>query len=271
MFQNMNQGGDMQRSHKTSFKYRITAGMSLGLLLFGSIVYADTLMVQPEQLSLSASKPLTKLEFRNSSAEETTLKFDVVQWQQRDDREWLTPTRKLIVVPEKIKLRPGESGTVRVGLRLSGSWWNEEAFRVMVTQRGRIPDLGDESVHSSASRISRSLSVPVFLLPPGKANPRLSWTFERNSEGGVILRARNNGQGHARVLSASLLGPGGQSIERRIMSDILLPGGARSWEFAAGAAAGLWRLDADTNVGLMQVEFNLAPDDSAARSLSLNP
>lgn len=258
----------MLRSPIMSFMSRVTAGAGLGLLLFVGAAHAETLVVQPEQLRLSAARPVADIQIRNSSAEETTVHFDVTQWRQDGDREQLTPSRKLIVHPQRITLQPGDSGRVRVGLRLSGPRWEEEAFRILVTETPRIPDVGVEATHSAGQRMSRRSSVPVFLLPPGLANPRITWRFERNAEGVVILRASNSGRGHVRVNSASLFGPGGQLIHKRNMSDILLPGGARSWELASDAAAGLWQLTADTNAGSMRAELELDAGLSAARALT---
>lgn len=260
----------MQRSLKNSLVSRTTAVLGFALLLFGSVGHGDTLVMQPEELRLSAANPVENLQFRNTSSTETTLSFAVVQWQQQEDREWLSPSSKLIVLPEKLTLKPGESGRVRVGLRLSGSWWEEEAFRIMVTETPSMPDVGVKSSFSSRGLVTRPSSLSVFLLPPGKANPRLSWSFKRNSEGGVILRALNQGKGHVQLKSASLLGPAGQSIQKHNMADVLLPGGARSWELTSDAAAGLWYLTVDTNDGPIRTQLELQPDDSSFRALSFS-
>lgn len=260
----------MLRSPNSTFMSRLAATIGLGLLLFAGTAFGDALVVQPEQLSLSAAQPVADLQFQNSSSEETTLHFDIKQWQQDGDREWLTPSRKLIVHPEKLSLRPGDSGKIRVALRLSGPWWEEEAFRITVTQTGPIPDLGSATAHSAESRTIRRLSVPVFLLPPGSTNPRVSWSFERDDQGVVMLRASNCGKRHVRLNSASLLGPAGESIHKPHMSDVLLPGGSRSWALASDAAAGLWYLSADTNAGPMRAELELDSDASAALALSFN-
>ena len=260
----------MPRSPRMSFIPRVTAAMGIGLLFFANVALGDTLIVEPEQLSLSASRPVADLQFQNSSAEETTLRFEVRQWLQEGERERLTPSTKLIVLPEKITLQPGESGKIRVALRLSAPWWEEEAFQILVTETPPVPDMGAKKAHSS-SRVIRRSSVPVFLLPPGQAHPRVTWSFERNREGYVILRASNCGQGHMRLNSATLLGPAGQSLDKRNLSDILLPGGARSWALAPDAPAGLWYLIADTNAGPMRAEIELEPDNSAARALSFSP
>ena len=256
----------MQRSPHSSFTSRAAAS-ALGLLFLSGAAFGDTLVMKPQELKLAASKPVAHLQFRNDSAEETTLSFEVRQWQQEGEREWLSPSTKLIVLPEKIKLQPGESGRVRVGLRLSAPWWEEEAFRILVTETPRIPDVGSRSTRG---RVTRQSSLPVFLLPPGEANARLSWSFKRNSEGAVVLRASNNGKAHVRLSSASLLGPAGQSIEKANMSAVLLPGGARSWQLAPDAAPRFWHLTAHTNEGPMQAELKLDPDDSTARALTFS-
>jgi len=250
-----------------------TVGMALILSLFAFAAHADGLVVLPEQLSLSATRPVADLQVRNSSAEETTVHFNVTAWRQAGDQEQLTPDSRLMVYPESIKLQPGDSARVRVVLRLAAPLWDEKAFRILISETPRIPDVGAEVAHSGAHSGGRRTvqrgSVPVFLLPPGEANPRMTWSFERNPEGAVILRASNYGRAHVRFNSASLLGPAGQSIFKGNMSAILLPGGSRSWELAAEATAGVWLLTADTNAGRLKAELELGPVLSTARALTL--
>lgn len=248
---------------------RFTVGMALILSLFALAAHADGLVVLPEQLSLSATRPVADLQVQNSSAEETTVHFNIRAWRQVGSREQLTPDRRLIIHPESIKLQPGSSARVRVVLRLSAPLWDEEAFRILVFESPRIPDVGAETARAASHRTIQRGSVPVFLLPPGEANPRMTWSFERNPEGEVVLRASNNGRGHVRLNSASLLGPARQSIYKGNMSDILLPGGSRSWELAADATAGVWLLTADTSAGRMQAKLELGPGLSIAGALTL--
>ncbi len=258
---------------KISRVSRFTFGMALILSLFAVAAHADGLVVLPEQLSLSATRPVVDLQVRNSSAEETTVRFNILAWRQEGGRELLTPDSTLLIHPESIKLKPGDSAKVQVVLRLSAPLWEEEAFRILVSESPRIPDVGAKVVHSGAHSATRRTiqrgSVPVFLLPPGEANPRITWRFERNQEGAVILHASNNGKGHVRLNSASLLGPAGHTIFKGNMSDTLLAGGSRSWELAAEASAGVWLLTADTNAGRMKAELELGPVLSTAGALTL--
>lgn len=259
----------MQSPPRTPRVSRAAFGMALGLSLLAVAAHADGLVVMPEQLSLSAARPVVDLRVQNSSAAETIVHFNVTAWQQEGDREQLRPDQRLIVHPQSIELRPGESGKVRVALKLSGPRWNEEAFRILISESPPIPDVGAETAHSAGRRMIRRGSVPVFLLPPGEVKPRMTWGFERQHEGAVILRASNNGNAHVRLDSASLLGPAGQSIYKGNLSEILLPGGSRSWELAADATAGVWFLTVDTNAGRMSAQLQLGPGHFSAGALTL--
>lgn len=254
-------------SRVSRFTFAMAVVMALGLSLFAVAAHADGLVVVPNQLNLSAARPVADLQVRNSSAEEITVHFAVAAWRQEGDREQLTPDGRLIVDPQSIKLKPGDAGRVRVGLKLSGPRWDEEAFQILISETPGIPDVGAQAANSSGRRTIQRGSVPVFLLPPGAVNPRMTWSIERNHEGLVILRASNNGGAHVRLNSATLLGPSGQSIFKGNMSDFLLPGGSRSWEMGVDATAGLWFLTADTNTGPMKAELELDPGLSAALTL----
>ena len=249
---------------------QVTLATALGLAICAVTARADGIVVLPEQLSLSATRPAADLVVRNPSAEETTLHFNVTAWRQDGNREQLTPDHRLIVHPRDIRLKPGASGKVRVGLKLSGPRWDEVAFQILISESPPIPDIGAESAKDVGRRTIQRGSVPVFLLPPGKTNPRMTWSVEQNHDGAVLLHASNNGTGHFRLNSASLLGPQGQSIQKANMSDILLPGGSRSWELAGVASAGVWFLTADTNAGMMRVELELGPGLSTSRALTLS-
>ena len=259
----------MLRLPKKTFKCLATVVTGLGLSMFANIAFADVLVVQPEQLRLSATRPVAEFQIRNTSAETTNVHFEVTRWQQEGDQELLTRSTKLMVLPENLKLEPGESGKVRVGLRLSGPWWEEEAFQILIKETPRIPDVGVVADYSPGRVTMRRAGVPVFLVPPGSANSRLTWKLERDGHGAVVLRVRNDGKAHVRMHSAMLIGPAGQSIHKRSISDVILPGGERTWELAPEATAGLWQLTADTNAGPFRVQLELDPDFSAATALNL--
>lgn len=258
----------MQRSSGKFAVIRITALLGAVALFFTGMAAADTLRVTPDQLKLSSADPVTKLVLTNTSSEEKFLNFDVGLWQQEDDREWVTPTTKLIVVPQRMTLEPGASGEVHVVLRLAASWWQEEAFQLMVTETSLVPDMGDDLGYSYDDRTTWPSSVPVFLMPAGKAVPRVTWSLERSEAGDVFLQARNSGRGHVRLYTASLLGPTGQTVEKINLSDVILPGGIRTWEFPTIAMPGFWQLVADTNAGQVQIDLEMEYGDFSGASLS---
>lgn len=253
----------------TSRIMQILISCSISLFLFTTAVQADTLVVQPTQLTISAAKPVVDVIVRNTAAEERTVHMDISAWQQLNGRDQLTPSRKLIVHPEKILLKPGESGRVRVGLRLSGPLWEEEAFQLQFTETARIPDIGSESTQQVEKHIARRSNVQIFLVPPGNVGPMVSWHVNRSTDGSVKLSASNGGRAHVQLHSANLAGPNGQRIEMRNLATVILPGGTRTWRLMDEAAGGLWKLTANTNVGSMHAELALEPGLSSSTSISL--
>jgi fimbrial chaperone protein len=230
---------------------------------------AGTLVVQPAQLRLAATKPVADLLLRNDASEVRIINIDINAWQQVGGIDQLVPSSKLIVHPEMVRLEPGESATVRVGLKMSGPLWEEQAFQVQLTETSDVPDIGASTGWTAASRTNRRMGVPVFLLPPGAVNPRISWHANRNPEGVITLKASNSGRAHVQLHSASLAGPDGQVIEVPGLSTVILPGGSRSWKLLEDAMGGLWRVTANTSAGPMQAELELEPGLSTSSSVTL--
>jgi P pilus assembly chaperone PapD len=269
----MNQGGtmrspDMNPIPAESRMLQIAAVLGTSLFLFTAAVQADTLVVQPSQLTMSAAKPVVDVLVRNTATEERTIHMDINAWQQVDGRDQLTPSGKLIVHPEKLQLKAGETGRVRVGLRLSGPLWEEQAFQLQLTEVPPIPDIGSGKTYSTDNRLTRRSNVQIFLMPPGTVGPRVSWHVNRSVDGAVKLSASNGGRAHVQLHSASLSGPDGQRIEMQNLSTVILPGGTRSWRLMDDTTGGLWQLTANTSAGSMQAEFELEPGISASMSMS---
>ncbi|HET6565202.1 MAG TPA: fimbria/pilus periplasmic chaperone [Xanthomonadales bacterium] len=258
----------MRRQTISSVFIKFVASLGFSMALVAGSLQADSLVVQPAQLNLSATKPVSDLLLRNDATEERTIHVEINSWNQASGIDQLVPSGKLIVHPETVRLRPGETARVRVGLKLSGPLWEEQAFQVILKEVSRIPDVGSAS-SSSESRVVGRSGVPVFLLPPGKVNPRMSWLVSRSPNGSVTLKASNSGGAHIQLHSAILSGPNGQRIDMHNLSAVILPGGSRSWSLMDGAVGGLWQLTAETNAGPIQAELELDPNLASSASLSL--
>ncbi len=247
----------------------IIAAIGLGCFALAGTAQADTLSVQPEQLNISQVNPVSTLLLRNDGDEERTVQLEIKEWQQVGGSDQLLQSGRLLVHPDNVRLKPGDSARVKVALKLSGPRWEEQAFQVLLTEVPRIPDLGSSEAQSTQHRMRRRSSVPVFLLPPGTVNPRISWEVIRHADGTVMLKASNSGRAHVQLNSASLAGPNGQRIDMQNLSSVILPGGSRSWRLMETATGGLWQLSADTSKGLMQAELELEPGLAASSSLTL--
>ncbi len=225
------------------------------LLAFAGSVSAD-FEVTPNRLNLSAKEPTGTLLVRNTGAHETIIELDIEGWTQVHGRDRFEPSTRLIVAQPVVRLRPGESQKVRVGLRLSGPRWKEESYRVQVRELPRIGDVGESERHGGRLTAVRSNSVPVFVQPPGQANPRLWWQLERTDRGEMRLRVSNRGDAHVHFRSVQLQGPGGQFIQGVGDSSYVLNGVDRAWELAADAPAGSrWLVVADTDRGPLEADL----------------
>jgi P pilus assembly chaperone PapD len=253
---------------------RMISPLAMWLLFFTAAAAADSqstdgLFVQPAQLRLAATKPVADLLLRNDGQEERIYSVGINAWQQVGGVDQLDRSSKLIVHPSTVRLEPGKTATVRVGLKMSGPLWEEQASQVQLTEVPQAPDVGSGMPWFAKNRTNRHLNVPVFLLPPGAVNPRISWHATRGTEGAVTLKASNSGRAHVQLHSASLAGPDGQVIEMPDLSTVILPGGSRSWKLANDAAGGLWKVTADTSAGPMQSNLELEPGLSHASSVTL--
>lgn len=232
------------------------AAFGLALISLAGVALAGTFEIQPARISLSAKEPTALVKVSNPGAEETIVKFDVADWSQSNGADRLTRSRALIVAPSHVTLRPGESKTVRVGIRMSAPRWKEETYRLLVREIPRPPNVGIADTRTASSGLGRTMSLPVFVLPPGHVRPRLSWSLARSNDGAMELYVSNNGGKHVQLKTARLRGPSGQTLDAGDMSAFLLPGQGRTLLLAGDATAGSrWQLIAETDAGPIEAEL----------------
>lgn len=256
------------------FLSKRTVCLGLGILLIGSAarleaIQPEAVEFRPANFNLSATRPAASLKVSNPGPEEAIVQLQAMEWSQENGLDRLSPSSRLIIHPEQVTLRAGEAKTIRIGLRMSAPRWTEEAYRVLINESRRPPDVGVADADYSGSRVIRRASLPVFVQPPGIARPRLLWRIGRNADGAVELHVSNHGAAHVLLRTAVLQGPAGRMIHEVDMAGYLLPGQGRTWWLAEDAPAGQWQLIADTHVGPMEAELKLEPGISAIRSWAL--
>lgn len=221
-------------------------------MLASQFVLAGSFGVAPIRLTLSADQPAGMLTVRNSSDEETVVQLQANTWSQHDGADVLEPTRDLIAVPPLFTLPPGGSQVVRVGLRRPPDAAGELTYRLLLREVPPQPEDGFAGL-----QVALNLSLPVFVVPVGGAEPEPEWWLERDDSGAVRFGVGNRGSAHLQVRSVNLEGPDGRRIEGQGLPVYLLPGQRRSWPLASGLPSGSWLVVADTDAGPMESELLL--------------
>ena len=163
----------MLHSSRTIKMIRTSISIGVVLFLYVSTSLADTLTVQPSQLAISAKQPTGTVKLTNSGAENRIIRFQVMIVTQVNGQEPRIPSRKLILYPEQVTVKPGTSQNVRVGLRLSGPLWEQENYQLLVTEVPRPPDVGSAASTAPSTNSQQLAVLPIAVLPPGQSSPRV--------------------------------------------------------------------------------------------------
>ncbi|HKX55263.1 MAG TPA: fimbria/pilus periplasmic chaperone [Xanthomonadales bacterium] len=157
----------MQHFRRTLGLIRNTTGILSILVLSTNLVLADDFVMQPSSVSLAQKKPTAVVTLTNSGSEDKVLKIQVMSFTDENGREQLTPSTRLIVHPAQLTLKSGTSQAVKVGIRLSGPLFDEENYRLVLTETQPGPKVGATEVKSVNTLSKRLALLPVTVLPPG--------------------------------------------------------------------------------------------------------
>lgn len=159
----------MQHHHHALNLIRTTSGILSIFVLSTNLVLASDFAMQPTSVSLAQKKPTATVMLTNSGSEDKVVKIQVMSFTDANGREQLTPSTRLIVHPAQLTLRSGASQSVKVGIRLSGPMFDEETYRLVLTETQAVPNVGAAGTTSgNGNGQSKRLAVlPVSVLPPG--------------------------------------------------------------------------------------------------------
>lgn len=205
---------------------------------------AGSLTVTPVRLTLAAGRPAGVLTVVNNDSESTLIQLEVMRWSQVEGVDQLEPSRELLATPPIFTVAAGGSQIVRIGLRGTVPRGPKEAaYRLLLTEVPPSPVASKQGV-----KILLSISLPVFVEPAVTVVmvPVLHW-HARRAEGGLVLRADNDGPMHVQVTGLRL--DRGEPLTQ-FKAAYLLPGAHREWKLLNDAAAGsVLTLQALTDAG----------------------
>ncbi|MEX0732661.1 MAG: fimbria/pilus periplasmic chaperone [Aquisalimonadaceae bacterium] len=207
----------------------IVAGLLL-LALTGT-ASGQSVQITPIGLTLGERQPVGTLTLANRGNRTTTFHVEAHRWTQSRGEDRLEPSRDLLISPPVFSIEPGQSQTVRVGLRRDVPDNEEAAYRALFREVPPADDAGPEF----GLRFALQLSIPVFLAPQTAAHADLRWraTLDtRNRQ--VVLQALNAGAGHARVTRLELANPGDGTTVAQPWRGLryVLPGSRQEWRLS---------------------------------------
>lgn len=232
-------------------------GWVLGLVLIAGTgsASAGAFNVNPVRVHLTGERPVEALSVSNKSREKITIQVETRRWEQSGGEDRLSDTRAILANPPLFTIPPGGKQTVRVGTRDIPEGGKEKSFRLLFRE---VPPEIEQP--GTALNVALEINMPVFVSREGNTAPDLRWQADIRGNR-LILSARNEGNGHARITGLAVKPDSGSRSLRKDKLTYILPGNRRSWSFNITEAE--WR-------GVpLAIRYQL--DDRETRSASVAP
>lgn len=225
---------------------RCVFATALVIALLACAAHAGSFSANPVRLVVAHGATSTSLALANRGDEPVLVQTELMAWSQRNGNDVMTPSDDLVVSPPIFKVAPGAVQTVRVGLLRRADASRELTYRLFLQEVPQPAPPGQQGVN-----IALRLGLPVFVMPPGRAEPQLVWRATRAQEGGLTLMLTNSGNAHVQAINCDLREADGSLIAEQQLGGYVLPGQTRSWQIKLSQA---WRgekltLSARTDAG----------------------
>lgn len=216
------------------FTSSAVARLLMATVLAGSMVagaQGGSLTVTPVVVTLDDKTRSAALTVKNEGNEARVIQTELLRWTQKNGADEQTPSRDILVNPPMATLQPGQTQTVRVGLKREADHAQELAYRLYLTE---VPP---PSEHFTGMRIALRLGVPVYVSPTARPSARLGWRAARAANGALLLTVLNDGNRHLRVDSFKVIDTGtGRSLGASLSAPFtLLAGQGRRYSLALPA------------------------------------
>ncbi|WP_372383265.1 molecular chaperone [Xanthomonas sp. NCPPB 1068] len=214
----------------------VLTGLALSLLLGSAwtlpATHAASLQLAPTSLTLSAEQSADGLWLSNSGGAPVQVQTRAYRWTQREGQDQLAPTQELLISPPMRTLAAGERQLIRV-IRAGPAPGSQEAcYRIIVDE------LPSADADRKGMQFVLRYSVPIFVLPPGKAapTPTLSAQVVAGSDGTAQIQISNTGSGHAQIADLQHRVDGATKTALNGLVGYVLPGQTMRWSLGAPLA-----------------------------------
>lgn len=192
----------------------------------GKSAFAAQLQVRPVLVDVRAPGASSTITLRNAGKEKVNAQVRIFRWTQKNGKDVLTPTRKVVASPPFIKMKPGGTYNLRV-IRISKKpAKGEEAYRMIVDQ---LPETRTKK-QTTTVKFNVRYSIPVFFAPVTVTKPVVSWSYSGKG-GKMALTAKNTGGSRMRISALSLKsGSGSVRTISRGLAGYVLAGSRYVWK-----------------------------------------
>jgi len=214
---------------------------------------AGQLQLAPVLIDVAAPAATSSMTITNSGKERMTVQARLFGWKQKGNKDAYFKTRDVVVSPPILKLKPGQSGVVRI-VRLSKKPdRGEESYRLIVDE---LPK-SQKNQRSTVQMVIRH-SVPVFFSAV-KAAASTSWKAVQK-KGKLVLQGRNSGSSRIKLSQMSVVDSRGRKVSFGAgLNGYILGGSSRA--FVANATTKLagsnLKLVANSNLGKIRKSVKL--------------
>lgn len=198
----------------------------LGVVLCALPAAAGSLGIHPLRVDLSAARPTAAITLNNTGGTAMVVQLQLMKWTASGEDDHYEASADVLVTPPIFTIAPGVAQIVRLGLSSDINAEDETAYRLFIEEVPPPSKPGYQGL-----RVALRLGLPVFVAPAQEARPRIEWTASKASARLITLRARNDGNAHARILTLALRAPGeNRNLAAQTTARYLLPGQTRQWQ-----------------------------------------
>lgn len=213
---------------------RILLALAGGCFTAGSS--AASLQMYPLTVNFCNGQSAAPVYVKNTGTETIGAQLRLYLWQQKGNKDVLTPTQALISSPPIATIPAGKEQLVRIiAPGPTSAPGNEQSYRLLIDELpGTRKQADDNQVH-----FLLRYSVPVFF---GCASPKTDLSAVQASlntrNGHQQLVIRNNGSQHLKLSNVTLMSGGKGYVITGGLLGYVLPGSEMAWELPKGLPAG---------------------------------
>ncbi|WP_436883372.1 fimbrial biogenesis chaperone [Enterobacter asburiae] len=216
-----------------------------GLMMVSGLSQAAALQVSPTTVVFGQAGKSERVWLTASGDRPVTGQLRLYQWEQRDGKDVLTPTREVIPSPPVMTVPAGETQLLRLVSKVPAGP-KEKALRLIVDE---LPEAG-AAVPQGGVQFLLKYSIPVFIPPaggalarpaPGKLPDGVTFTLRQTGKESQLV-ADNARNAHIRLAGLEYVtNAGSVQVLRPGLLGYVLAGGHQQWTVKTPAGPGYFR------------------------------